>query len=124
MRHSSGPPSPWGTGETKKRTVDALKNENSEIHHSTGDISAATGGCAKVNYAKIQELYAPKHEMNKFHPNLKRLIEVRFTKRSHSRRQQKRVKNMNLVFLASRIQVVPTHFYMINTFSILAGLVE
>jgi len=48
---------------------------SSEIHRDTGDISAATGGCAKVNCAKIQELYAPKHEMNKFHQNLKRLIE-------------------------------------------------
>jgi hypothetical protein len=75
MRHRIGPPSPWATGETKKRIVDALKNENSEIHCYTGDISAATGGCAKVNYAKIQELYAPKHEMNKFRPNLNRLIE-------------------------------------------------
>ena len=55
MRHSNGPPSPWGTGETKKRIVDALKNENSVIHHYTGDISAATG-CAKVNYVKIREL--------------------------------------------------------------------
>jgi len=51
MRHSNGPPSPWGTGETKKRIVDALKNENSVIHRYSGDISAATG-CAKVNYAK------------------------------------------------------------------------
>jgi len=25
MRHSNGPPSPWGTGGTKKRIVDALK---------------------------------------------------------------------------------------------------
>ena len=74
MRHSNGPPSPWGTGETKKRIVDAPKNENSVIHRYTGDISAATG-CAKVNYAKIRELYAPNHEMNKFCSNLKRLIE-------------------------------------------------
>ena len=74
MRHSNGPPSPWGTGETKKRIVDAPKNENSAIHRYTGDISAATG-CAKVNYAMIQELYAPNHEMNKFCPNLNRLIE-------------------------------------------------
>jgi hypothetical protein len=45
------PPSPWGTGGTKKIIVDALKNENSDIHLYTGDISAT--GCAKVNYAKI-----------------------------------------------------------------------
>jgi hypothetical protein len=50
-RQSSGPPSPWGTGETKKRIVDALKSENSEIHSYTGDIVVT--GCAKVNYAKI-----------------------------------------------------------------------
>jgi len=74
MRHSNSPPSPWGTGETKKRIVDALENENYVIHRYTGEISAATG-CAKVNYAMIQELYAPNHEMNKFRPNLKRLIE-------------------------------------------------
>jgi hypothetical protein len=46
-RQSSGPPSPWGTVETKKRIVDALKSENSEIHSYTGDI--AVTGCAKVN---------------------------------------------------------------------------
>ena len=60
----NGPPSPWGAGETKKRIVDALKNENSDIHLYTGDISAT--GCAKVKYAKIQELYTPKHEMKTF----------------------------------------------------------
>ncbi len=80
MGHISrnGPPSPWGTGETKKRIVDALTNENSDIHLYTGDISAT--GCAKVNYAKIRELYAPKHEMKNFLPNLKRLIENKMTK--------------------------------------------
>ena len=57
----NGPPSPWGTRETKKRIVDALKNENSDIHLYTEDISAT--GCAKVNKAKIGELYALKHEM-------------------------------------------------------------
>jgi hypothetical protein len=75
-RQSSGPPSPWGTGETKKRIVDALKSENSEVYSYTGYI-AVTAGCAKVNYAKIQELHVPKHEMNKFCPNLKRLIECK-----------------------------------------------
>jgi hypothetical protein len=74
-RQSSSHPSPWGTRETKKRIVDALKSENSEMYFYTGDI--AVTGCAKVNYAKIQELYAPKHVMNKFHPNLKRLIECK-----------------------------------------------
>jgi hypothetical protein len=64
-----------GAGETKKRIVDALKSENSKIHCYTGDI--AVTGWAKVNNAKIQELYDPKHEMNKFHPNLKRLIECK-----------------------------------------------
>ena len=42
----SGPPSPWGTGETKKRIVDALKNELSDIHLYTGDIRT-NSGCAK-----------------------------------------------------------------------------
>jgi hypothetical protein len=74
-RQSSSPPSPRGTGETKKRIVDVLKSENSEIHSYIGDI--AVTGCAKINYAKIQELYAPKHEMNEFCPNLKRLIECK-----------------------------------------------
>jgi hypothetical protein len=80
MGHISrnGPLSPWGTRETKKRIVDALKNENSDIHLYTGDISAT--GCAKVNYAKIREQYAPKHEMKNFCPNLKRLIENKMMK--------------------------------------------
>ncbi len=124
MRHSSSPPSPWGTGETKKRIVDALKNENSEIYRYTGDISAAKGGCAKVNYAKIQELYASKHEMNKFHPNLKRLIESKIHMKVPFKETAKASKELEPWILASRKQVVPTHFYMINTFSILAGLVE
>jgi hypothetical protein len=47
----SGPPSPWGTGETKKRIVDALENELSDIHLYTGDIT--TNSCAKVTYATI-----------------------------------------------------------------------
>jgi hypothetical protein len=70
----SGPPSPWGTGETKKRIVDALKNELSDIHLYTGDITT-NSGCAKVNYAMIRQMYAPKHEMKKIRPNFKRLIE-------------------------------------------------
>jgi hypothetical protein len=74
-RQSSGPPSPCGTRETKKRIVDAMKSENSEIYSYTGDI--AVTGCAKVNYEKIQELYAPKCEINKFCPNLKILIECK-----------------------------------------------
>jgi hypothetical protein len=74
-RQSSSPPSLWGPGETKKRIVDALNSENSETYSYTGDI--AVTGCAKVNYTKIRELYAPKHEMNKFFPNLKRLIECK-----------------------------------------------
>jgi hypothetical protein len=48
---SSGPPSPWGTGETKKRIVVALKNELSDIYLYTGDIT--TNSCAKVNFATI-----------------------------------------------------------------------
>ena len=92
MRHSNGPPSPWGTGETKKRIVDAPKNENSAIHRYTGDISAATG-CAKVNYAKIQELYAPNHEMNKFCSNLKRLIESKMHMKGPFKAWYSSVKN-------------------------------
>ncbi len=77
ISHNS-PPNPWGTGETKKTIVGALKNENSDMHLYTGDISAT--GCAKVNYAKIRELYAPKHEMKNFCPNLKRMIEYKMMK--------------------------------------------
>ncbi len=55
LRESSGacsgsPPSPWGSGETKKRIVDALKNEHSDIHLFIGD--ETTTGC-KINYADI-----------------------------------------------------------------------
>lgn len=67
----SGPPSPWGTGETKKRIVDALKNELSDIHLYTGDIT--TNSCAKVNYAMIRQMYAPKHEMKKNSPKLQEI---------------------------------------------------
>ncbi len=69
---SSGPPSPWGSRETKKRFIDAMKNELSDIHLLIGD--ETTTGCG-INYARIQKMYAPKHEMSKFCPNFKRLIE-------------------------------------------------
>lgn len=69
---SSGPPSPWKSGETKKRIIDALKNEHSDIHLHIGD--ETTTGYA-VNYAQIRELYAPKHDRTKFRQNLQRLIE-------------------------------------------------
>jgi hypothetical protein len=39
----------------------------------TGDNT--TTGCTNIKYAQIQEMYAPKHDMKKLHPNLKRLIE-------------------------------------------------
>ena len=68
---SSGPPSPWADGETKKRIIDALKDEHSDIHLLIGD--ETTTGCA-VNYAKIQEVYAPKHDKNRFRQNFQRLI--------------------------------------------------
>jgi hypothetical protein len=70
---SGSPPSPWGSGETKKRIVNALKNEHSDIHLFIGDKTCTTG--CKINYAEIQKLYAPKHEMTKFRQNFKRLIE-------------------------------------------------
>ena len=68
---SSGPPSPWADGETKKRIIDALKDEHSDIHLLIGD--ETTTGCA-VNYAKIQEVYAPTHDKNRFRQNFQRLI--------------------------------------------------
>jgi len=67
------PPSPWGSGETKKRIVNALKNENSDIHLFISDKTCTTG--CKINYAEIHKRYAPKHEMAKFRQNFKRLIE-------------------------------------------------
>ncbi len=68
---SSGPPSPWGSGKTKKRIVDAMKNELSDIHLLIGD--ETTTGCG-INYARIQKMYAPK-QMSIFFPNFKQLIE-------------------------------------------------
>ncbi len=113
-RQSSGPPSPWGTREAKKRFVDTMNSENSEIHSYTGDI--AVTGCAKVNYAKILELYAPKNEMNKFHPNFKILIECKMHMTGSFKKMAKPAKNLNLGILAARTQVVHTHFSMIHTF--------
>jgi hypothetical protein len=49
-----------------------MKNELSDIHLLIGDESTTSCG---INYARIQKMYAPKHEMSKFCPNLKRLIE-------------------------------------------------
>jgi hypothetical protein len=99
-RQSSGPPSPRGTGETKKRIVDALKSLNSEIYSYTGDI--AVTGCAKVNYAKIQALYAPKHEINKFCPNLKRLIECKMHMTGPFKETAKETKELEPWYCSSK----------------------
>jgi hypothetical protein len=71
----SGPPSPWGSGEKKKRIIDALKNELSDIHLFIGDETRTTPTGRGINYARIHELYTPKHDMNNFCQNFKRLIE-------------------------------------------------
>jgi hypothetical protein len=62
----SGPPSPWGSIEIKKRIIDALKNELSDIHLFIGDETRTTTTGRGINYAWIHELYAPKHDMNNF----------------------------------------------------------
>ncbi len=69
---SSDPPSPWGSGETKQRTLDTMKNELSDIHLLIG--YKPTTGCG-INYARIQKMYAPKHGMSKFCPIFERLRE-------------------------------------------------
>jgi hypothetical protein len=71
----SGHPSPWRSGETKKRIIDALKNELSDIHLFIGDETRTTTTGHGINYARIHELYTPKHDMNNFCQNFKRLIE-------------------------------------------------
>jgi hypothetical protein len=73
----SGPPSPWGSGETKKRIIDDLKDELSDIHLFIGDETATS---CTIKYAKIHELYAPEHDMNEFCQNFKRLIESKKNK--------------------------------------------
>ena len=96
----SGPPSPWGTGETKKRIVDALKNELSDIHLYTGDIT--TNSCAKVNYARIRQMYAPKHEMKKFRPNFKRLIESKIAMKGPFEMKAKASKEIEPWYTSSK----------------------
>jgi hypothetical protein len=99
-RQSSGPPSPCGTKEKKKRIVDALKSENSEVQSYTGDI--AVTGCAKVNYAKIQELYAPKNELKKFRPILKRFIECKMHMMGPSKEVEKVTKGLKTWYSSSK----------------------
>jgi hypothetical protein len=116
----SGSQSPWGTGETKKRIVDALKNELSDIHLYTGDIT--TNSCAKVNYATICQMYAPKHEMKKFRPIFKRLIESKIAMKGPFEVKAKASNKLNHGIPAARIQVLHTHFYMTCTISMLAKI--
>ncbi len=61
-----------GGPEKQRRELLMPKNELSDIHLLIGDVT--TTGCG-INYARIQKKYAPKHEMSKFCPNFKRLIE-------------------------------------------------
>jgi hypothetical protein len=49
-----------------------MKNELSDIHLLIWDETTTSSG---IDQARIQKMYAPKHEMSKFHPNFKRLIE-------------------------------------------------
>jgi hypothetical protein len=60
-----------GGWRNKKRIIDALKDEHSDIHLLIGDETIT--GCA-INYAKIQEVYAPKHDKNRFRQNFQRLM--------------------------------------------------
>jgi hypothetical protein len=48
---------------SQKRIIDALKNKRSDMHLLIGD-ETTTGGT--INYAKIRDVYAPKHEKNRF----------------------------------------------------------
>ncbi len=91
---------PWGTGETKKRINDALKNELSDIHLYTGDIT--TNGCAKVNYATIRQMYAPKHEMKKNCLNLKRLIESKIATKGPFEMKAKASKEIEPWYTSSK----------------------
>ena len=98
---SGGPPSPWGTGETKKRIVAALKNEHSDIHlYYTEDNT--TTGCTNIKYAKILEMYAPKHDMKKIRPNLKRLIESKMAMKGPFEIKAKASKEIEPWFTSSK----------------------
>ena len=69
-----GPPSPWATGNTKRRIIDELQNETSDIHLYYSN--RATDGKYEINYSTIRDKYAsPNHNMNNFRQNIKRLIE-------------------------------------------------
>lgn len=70
----NGPPSPWATGDTKRRIIDELKKETSDIHLYYSDRS--NNGKYEINYSSIRDKYAsPNHDMKKFRPNMKRLID-------------------------------------------------
>ena len=71
-----GIPSPWGKGKTKQRIINELKNETSDIHLLIGDFDSSSAGCVNINYLAIRDKYASSmHDMKKFRPNIKRLIE-------------------------------------------------
>ena len=70
----NGPPSPWATGDTKRRIIDELKKETSDIHLYYSDRS--NNGKYEINYSSIRDKYAsPNHDMKKFRPIMKRLID-------------------------------------------------
>jgi hypothetical protein len=86
-----------------------MKNELSDIHLLIGD--ETTTGCG-INYARIQKMYAPKHEMSNFCPNFKRLIE---SKKKMTGLFKKTAKKVSLGIPAARREVLDTHFYIICT---------
>ncbi len=111
---SGSPSSPWGSGETKKGIVDALKNEHSDIHLFISDETSTTG--CKINYAEIQKRSAPKHEMTKFRQNFKRMIESKKNMTGPFKETAKKKKNEIEPWLpAARKHVLGTLFCMTCT---------
>ena len=84
----------------EKRIIDALRNELSDIHLYTGNIT--TNSCAKVNYATIRQMYAPKHEMKKIRPNFKRLIESKIAMKGPFEMKAKASKEIEPWYTSSK----------------------
>ncbi|KAL7527871.1 hypothetical protein ACHAXR_002173 [Thalassiosira sp. AJA248-18] len=70
---SNGPPSPWKASKSKQRVIDALKDDQSDIHLLIGRYTL--DDFSNVNFKRILQKYAGnKYKMSNFRENLKRLL--------------------------------------------------
>ena len=67
------PPTPWGSSSAKKRIIEELKEENSDIHHHIGRYTSTNFD--NVKFSALLRIFAGnKYKLSLFRGNMKRLL--------------------------------------------------